>query len=53
MNSACGREYSGVMERSIDVQISRLRRVWWEEDPGASALYSNRMGPSLPVPPTV
>ncbi|MFP1453265.1 winged helix-turn-helix domain-containing protein [Escherichia coli] len=30
MNLARGREYSA-MERSIDVQISRLRRTWWKK----------------------
>ncbi|CCJ94448.1 Two-component system response regulator OmpR [Cronobacter malonaticus 681] len=45
MNLARGREYS-VLERSIDVQISRLRRMV-EERSGASALYPDRLGPGL------
>ena len=45
MNLARGREYSA-MERSIDVQISRLRRMV-EEDPAHPRYIPDRLGPGL------
>ncbi len=49
MNLARGREYSA-MERSIDVQISRLRRMV-EEDPAHPRYIQDRMGSGLRVRP--
>lgn len=44
MNLARGREYSA-MERSIDVQISRLRRM--VEDPAHPRYIPDRLGSGL------